>query len=297
MFEGIYTPIITPFDDMEEIDYSKMSHNLDLWGKTDLDGIVVLGTNGEFAYMNTDEKVQLIKFAVENFNPDKKVIAGTGCETTRDTIALCIEAAEAGAHAALILPPHYYKGSMNEEVLYSHFIETADNSPVPIMLYNMPKNTGINLSVGLVAKLSQHPNIVGIKDTSGNIVQLAELVRDTADGFCVFAGNAGYLLPALAVGVKGGTLAVANILPQMCCRLVNLFKTGKLEEAKKLQLKLLEPNFLVTGKYGIPALKAALDMLGYQGGLPRRPLKPLSLAQKEMVKSSLMKCGALPTDG
>jgi 4-hydroxy-2-oxoglutarate aldolase len=294
MFAGIYTPIVTPFNEMEEIDYLKMAHNLDRWGKTDLDGIVVLGTNGEFAYLSTEEKIQLIKFAANNFNPGKKIIAGTGCETTRDTIALCIEAAEAGAHAVLVLPPHYYKGSMNEEVLYSHYIETADNSPVPLMIYNMPKNTGINLPVGLVARLSQHPNIAGIKDTAGNIVQLAELVRDTADDFCVFAGNAGYLLPALAIGVKGGTLAAANILPEMCCNLVELFNSGKLEEAKELQLRILEPNYLVTGRFGIPALKTALDMLGYQGGLPRRPLKPLSHHEKEIVKASLVKCGALP---
>ena len=230
MLKGIFTPIVTPFNEMEEIDYPKMAHNLNKWGQTGLDGVVVLGTNGEFPYIDPEEKAELIRFVVNNFNPDKKVIAGTGCETTRDTIALCTEAAEAGVHAVLVLPPHYYKGSMSEEVLYEHYIETADNSPVPLLIYNMPKNTGINLSVGLVARLSQHPNIVGIKDTAGNIVQLAELVRDTADGFSVFAGNAGYLLPALAVG------AVAPLpLPQTYCRtmrqVVDLFNQGKLEEA------------------------------------------------------------------
>jgi len=293
MFKGIFTPIVTPFDEMEEIDYPKMTHNLGLWGKTALEGIVVLGTNGEFPYINTEEKAELIRFVANNFNPDKKVIAGTGCESTRDTIALCVEVAEAGAHAVLVLPPHYYKGSMNEEVLYDHYIETADNSPVPLLIYNMPKNTGINLSVGLVARLSQHPNIVGIKDTAGNIVQLAELVRDTAEDFSVFAGNAGYLLPALAVGAVGATAATANILPDMCCRLVDLFNEGNMEEAKALQQRLLEPNGLVTFKYGIPALKAAMDMLGYQGGMPRRPLKPLAQKEREIVKTALIKCGAL----
>lgn len=293
MFKGIFTPIVTPFNELEEVDYSKMAHNLDRWGQTDLDGIVVLGTNGEFVYLGMEEKVELIKFVVKNFNPDKKVIAGTGCESTRDTIALCLEAAEAGAHAVLVLPPHYYKGSMNEEVLYSHYMEVADNSPVPVMLYNMPKNTGINLSVSLVAKLSQHPNIVGIKDTAGNIVQLAELVRDTAEGFSVFAGNAGYLLPALSIGAVGATVATANILPEMCCQVVKLFSEGKMEEAKAVQQRLLEPNSLVTFKYGIPALKAAMDMLGYQGGMPRRPLKTLAVREKELVKAALVRCGAL----
>jgi 4-hydroxy-2-oxoglutarate aldolase len=293
MLKGIFTPIVTPFNEMEEIDYPKMAHNLYKWGQTGLDGVVVLGTNGEFPYIDPEEKAELIRFVVNNFNPDKKVIAGTGCETTRDTIALCTEAAEAGVHAVLVLPPHYYKGSMSEEVLYEHYRETADNSPVPLLIYNMPKNTGINLSVGLVARLSQHPNIVGIKDTAGNIVQLAELVRDTADGFSVFAGNAGYLLPALTVGAVGATAATANILPDMCCQVVDLFNQGKLEEAKALQQRLLEPNGLVTFKHGIPALKAAMDMLGYQGGMPRRPLKPLGTKEKEIVKAALIRCGAL----
>lgn len=293
MFKGIYTPIVTPFNEIEEIDYSKMSHNLDIWGKTNLDGIVVLGTNGEFPYINIEEKIELIKFVVNNFNGDKKVIAGTGCEATKDTIALCIEAAEAGAHGVLVLPPHYYKGSMDEGVLYDHYIEVADNSPIPLLIYNMPKNTGINLPADLVVRLSQHPNIVGIKDTAGNIVQLAQLVKDTAEDFAVFAGNAGYLLPALAVGAVGATAATANILPDMCCQLVDLFNAGKIREARNLQQTLLEPNALVTFKYGIPALKAALDMLGYQGGMPRRPLKPLAPREKEMVKAALIKCGAL----
>ncbi len=293
MFKGIYTPIVTPFNEVEEIDYSKMSHNLDKWGNTNLDGIVVLGTNGEFPYLNTEEKIELIRFVVNNFNEDKKIIAGTGCEATRDTIALCVEAAEAGAHGVLVLPPHYYKGSMNEEVLYAHYIEIADSSPVPLLIYNMPKNTGINLSVGLIVRLSQHPNIVGIKDTAGDIVQLAELVKNTADGFAVFAGNAGYLLPALAVGAVGATAATANILPDMCCQLVDFFNAGKIKEAKHMQQRLLEPNGLVTFKYGIPALKAALDMLGYQGGMPRRPLKPLAPKEREIVKAALIRCGAL----
>jgi 4-hydroxy-2-oxoglutarate aldolase len=293
MFKGIYTPIVTPFDEKEQIDYARMKHNLDRWARTALDGIVVLGSNGEFAYLTAGEKLELVEFVINNFTREKKIIVGTGCETTGETIDLSIKVAELGADAVLVLPPNYYKGSMKDEILYRHYVEVADSSPVPVMIYNMPKNTGINLSSSLVARLAEHPNIVGIKDTSGNIVQLSELVRDTGDDFAVFAGNAGYLLPALSIGVKGGTLALANILPDDCCRLVSLFKEGRMEEAKQLQLRLLEPNNLVTVKLGIPALKAALDMLGYQGGIPRRPLRPLSDEEKEVVKNALVKFGAL----
>jgi 4-hydroxy-2-oxoglutarate aldolase len=293
MFKGIYTPIVTPFKENEEIDYEKMKYNLDKWGKTDLDGIVVLGSNGEFIYLSFEEKVELIKFVVDNFNKEKKIIVGTGCDSTKETIELSKKAAELGADAALVLPPHYYKGSMKEEILYQHYIDVAEESPIPVMIYNMPGNTGINLSPALVARLSKHNNIVGIKDTSGNIVQIAEMVRDTDDDFAVFAGNAGYLLPALAVGARGATLALANAMPEECCRLVSLFNEGKLKEAKDLQLKMIEINFAVTGKFGVSGLKAALDMLGYQGGYPRRPLRDASEKDKETIKDILVRYGAL----
>jgi len=183
MFSGIYTPIVTPFDEKEEIDYKKLKHNLDKWGQTDLDGIVVLGSNGEFVFLSMEEKLELIDFVVKNFNKDKKIIAGTYCESTRETIILSKKAADLGVDAILVLPPNYYKGGMKDEVLQKYFTDIADESPLPMMLYNMPGNTGINLSSKLVASLSKHPNIVGIKDTSGNIVQLTEIVRDTAEEF------------------------------------------------------------------------------------------------------------------
>lgn len=293
MFHGIYTPIVTPFKKNEEIDYDKMKHNLERWGKTDLDGIVVLGSNGEFVYLSLEEKLELVQFVIDHFNEDKKVIVGTGCESTKETIQLSNKMADLGADAVLVLPPHYFKGGMKEEVLYQHFVDVANESKAPVMLYNMPRNTGIHLSVSLVASLAKHPNIVGIKDTSGNIVQITEIVRDTDDDFAVFAGNAGYLLPALSVGARGATLALANILPEDCCKLVALFKEGRMEEAKALQLKMMEPNFTVTGKWGIPALKVALDLLGYQGGEPRRPLRPLSEEKRQILKDLLVKYGAL----
>jgi 4-hydroxy-2-oxoglutarate aldolase len=293
MYEGIYTPIVTPFSSDEKIDYEKMHHNLDMWGKTALSGIVVLGSNGEFVFLSQEEKVELVRDVIEHFGKGKKIIAGTACESTWETITLSKKMADLGADAVLVLPPHYYKGRMTNEVLYEHFVDIAENTPVPVFLYNMPANTGISLPPTLIAKLSKHPNIVGIKDTSGSIVQLSELVRDTDPQFAVFAGNAGYLLPSLAIGANGATLALANILPESCCELLTLFKEGKLDKARALQLRILEINSVVTGALGIPALKAAMDMLGYQGGMPRRPLRPLSEEQRQLVKDALIKCGAI----
>ncbi|MCU6792514.1 4-hydroxy-tetrahydrodipicolinate synthase [Paenibacillus sp. WQ 127069] len=293
MFKGIYTPIVTPFDADEQINYDYLKHNLDSWGKTDLDGIVVLGSNGEFVYLNKEEKMQLVKFVKENFNPNKKILVGTACESTKETVEFSKEIAALGVDAVLLLPPHYYKGGMTEEVLYKYFMDVADAVPIPVMLYNMPGNTGINLSSGLVAKLAKHPNIVGVKDTSGNIVQISEIVRDTDEDFAVFAGNTGYLLPSLAVGARGATLALANIIPEECCKLVSLFNEGKLAEAKELQLRMLEINFAVTGRFGISALKYALDLLGYKGGESRRPLVPILEENKKIIRELLIKYGAL----
>jgi len=291
MFDGIYTPIATPFNINEEIDYEKMHHNLDRWGKTDLAGVVVLGSNGEFVFMSTDEKLTLVKDVIERFTKEKKVIVGTGSESTKETIELSKKVAEIGADAVLVLPPHYYKAAMRDEILNRHYMDIGDESPIPVFIYNMPGNTGINLPSSLIAKLSRHPNIVGIKDTSGSIVQLSELIRDTDDDFAVFPGNAGYLFPALAIGAKGATLALANILPEDCCKLVSLFKDGKMDEAKVLQLRLLEINSLVTTRFGIPALKVAMDMLGYQGGEPRRPLRSLPEEGRKILEDALRRYG------
>ncbi|MFR2965028.1 MAG: dihydrodipicolinate synthase family protein [Anaerovoracaceae bacterium] len=251
-----------------------MKHNLEKWGKTDLDGIVVLGSNGEFVYLTEAEKLEVIQFAVNNFTKAKKIIAGVSCESTAETIETAKKAAALGVDAVLVLPPHYYRGAMKDEILYGYFTDVADSSPVPVMLYNMPGNTGINLSSALIARLSNHPNIAGVKDTGGNIVQLAETVRDTDDNFSVFAGNTGYLMPALAVGARGAASSGQHIAAGML-RLVKLVRENRYEEAKALQLKLLKINTLVTGKYGFRP-QSGYGHAGLRGRFPRKPLKPAS---------------------
>ena len=293
MFEAIYTPIITPFKQNEEIDFESLKHNLDRWGQTPLAGVLVLGSNGEFPHLNPAEKKDLVRFVRENFNPEKRVLAGTTCDTTAATIELSEQVADLGVDAVLVLPPYYYKGLMTEEVLLQHFTEVADRSPLPVMLYNMPANTGINLAQSLVTELSRHQNIVGIKDSSGNIVQMAQVVQGAAPDFRVFAGSASFMLPAFAIGARGATVALANIMPEECCRVFELFHKGKMDEARDQQLRLLEINHTVTRGWGIPALKAAMDMLGYRGGEVRRPLKALPEQQKSALREILKRVGAL----
>ena len=286
MIRGIFAPIPTPFKD-DNIDYNALKNNLALWAETPLTGVVVLGSNGEFAYLTQKEKVQLIAFVRENLPDSKQVIAGTGCESTIETIELTRKAADLGCDASLILTPHYYKGAMSDKALKKYFRDVADACETRIMLYNMPRNAGLNLSSDTVITLASHQNIAGIKDSSGNIVQIAEICANTPDDFAVFAGSGSFLLPSLAVGAVGGTLAVANIMPAVCVELMNRFNEGDLTGAKKLQHLLLEPNKAVTAKYGIAGLKAALDIIGYKGGEVRRPMLPAGTEVISEIKQIL----------
>ncbi|HRC54188.1 MAG TPA: dihydrodipicolinate synthase family protein [Bacillota bacterium] len=286
MLKGIFAPIPTPFVD-EEIAYDKLEENLARWGETELSGIVVLGSNGEQPYVDEDEKVELWAYARKHFRRDKLVIAGTGCESTRATIRLTKKAADVGADAALVISPHYFKANMNENALETYYRDVADESPIPILLYNMPANTGLNMTPSLIKKLCHHPNIKGVKDSSPNIVQISEILRDVPDDFAVFAGSASFLMPSLVMGAKGGTLALANVAPDLCARICLLVEQGNLEEARSVQKSLLRLNNLVTGKYGVAGLKAALDLIGYFGGLPRRPILPVGEKEKEEIRSAL----------
>lgn len=286
MLRGIFAPIPTPFID-EEIAYGKLEENLAKWGATGLSGIVVLGSNGEQPYVDEDEKVELWAFARKHFPEDKTVIAGTGCESTRATVRLTKKAADAGAQAALILTPHYFKASMNEAALERFYTDVADESPIPVLLYNMPGNTGLNITPPLVKKLAQHPNIKGIKDSGGNIVQISEFLRDTPDDFVVVAGSASFLMPALVMGARGGILASANVVPDLCVRISELVSQGKYDEARSIQKSIIHLNRLVTARYGVAGLKAALDMIGYFGGMPRRPILPIGDNEKAEIRAAL----------
>ncbi|SHI25681.1 4-hydroxy-tetrahydrodipicolinate synthase [Desulfosporosinus lacus] len=284
--KGVYAPIPTPFVD-GKIAYDKLEGNLEYWLDSKLEGLVVLGSNGEFVLLSSEEKIQLIKFVCQKATGRKSVIAGTGAESTAETIFLSQQAATVGADAVLVVTPNYYKGAMSDKALIQFYLDVAEASPAPVILYNMPGNTGINLSPNVVAELAQHPNIIGIKDSGGNIVQITEVIRNTPSDFSVFAGSASFLYASLALGAKGGTLALANVFPNECAEVQSLFEAGKWKESKALQLKLMESNTAVTARFGIAGLKAAMDMLGYFGGDPRLPLLPIGGVEKADLKDIL----------
>lgn len=278
--KGVYPPIITPFDAQENIDFNALEKNIKKWNQTNLAGYVIFGSNGEYAFLTEQEKLEIVKACVENVGEGKKIIVGSGCESTKDTIELTNKCAKIGADYALLVNPNFYKAAMTKKVLKAHFTAVADASDIPVLLYNVPKNTNINLDPDLVADLAQHPNIVGIKDSSANITQLAQIISMTPADFNVLVGTAGVLYPGLAFGAKGGVMALATCCPDKCIEIYDLYHAGKLDEAKKLQLKMIPVNNAVTGAFGIPGLKYVMDTLGYLGGPTRRPLLPLTNEEK-----------------
>ncbi|ESO03624.1 hypothetical protein HELRODRAFT_157064 [Helobdella robusta] len=285
---GIFPPIPTPFKtDGEDIDYEKLKENFDKWNSKPFKGYVVMGTNGESVYMSESEKISMVVAARRLANKNQLIIAGSGCESTMATINLSNEMAKAGADALLILTPCYFKSGMNTEALYQHYIKVADSIEKPLILYNMPGNTGIDMDSNLVTRLSEHPNIIGLKDSGGDLSKMADIVYKTRDSqFQVLAGSAGFLYPALALGSVGGICALANVLGDEVCRLYELFIGGHMDEAVVLQQKLVEPGQAVTRRYSVPGLKHSLDCNGFYGGPCRSPLRSLNgIAQKEVEQA------------
>ncbi len=271
MFEGVFPPIPTPFA-AGEVAHDKLSENIAQWNQMGLAGYVVLGSNGENVYLSEAEKRAVIATAREAIPSDKLLIVGTGRESTRLTIESTRTAADLGADGALVVTPSYYKGLMTSEALYRHYVSLADASPIPVLVYNVPKFTGLNIAPTLVARLAEHPKIVGMKDSAGNIGQLVEIIRLAPPEFEVLVGNAPTYYSALGVGAIGAVLALANVAPRECVVIKELFDQGKLNEARALHFKLMPVGRAVTGQFGIGGLKAALDLLGYYGGHPRSPL-------------------------
>ncbi|MEW6265941.1 MAG: dihydrodipicolinate synthase family protein [Thermodesulfobacteriota bacterium] len=268
---GVMPPVITPFQD-EELDLEAFKANFERWNETGLTGYLVLGSNGENAYLSDGEKEQVLAAAREAVPPEKIFLAGAGCESTRATIHLCRRAADLGADGCLILTPAYFKGQMTAERLESHYRRVADASPRPVLIYNFPQATGLNLGPDSVARLAEHPNIVGLKDSSGNVSQLGEILRQVPAGFSVFSGNAEVFYPALCLGAVGGILAVANVVPEICLAIYDRFLSGDYTRARDLQLKVGRLAALVTRIHGVPGLKAAMMQAGYQPGGVRSPL-------------------------
>ncbi len=291
--EGCFPPIPTPFDAKGRVDHDNLALNLEKWQKAPLSGSVVLGSNGEAVLLKTEEKLETWKTAGQAIGPDHLFIAGTGCDATGETVELTEEAARLGADAAMVVTPHYYKARMDHQALVTHYTTIADRSPIPIILYNVPAFTGIDLSAETIIELARHPNIIGVKESSGNVVKMGEVVYRCSDPFQVLAGSGSFLLPALSVGAVGGVMALAAVAPHALAEIVEDFQRGDMRQARDMQLRLIPANAAVTSRFGIPGLKAALDRIGMYGGPVRPPLRPLDKDQEAALDRIMREAGIL----
>ena len=285
---GVMPPITTPFEN-GEVALDRLKENFQKWNRTELSGYLVLGSNGETVYLNEKERLSVVETSREAIPSSKLMLVGTGMESTRETIRFTNQAAKIGADYVLVVTPSYFKGSMKPQILFDHFTAVADSSQIGLLIYNVPKFTGVNMEPDLVAGLSEHPNIVGVKDSSGNIGQLSEIVHLSQKGFAVFTGSAPVFFPALCVGAVGGILAVTNLVPQEFCKIQALFQAGELEGARELQNRLTPLAKAVTVRYGIGGLKVAMDLAGYFGGEPRAPLQKPGKDAEEELRQLLVK--------
>jgi 4-hydroxy-2-oxoglutarate aldolase len=281
----VFPPITTPFNADGELLPDRFVENVERWGGFGLAGLTVLGSNGESPYLSDDEKFRLVKETRSRVSESKTLIVGAGRESTRLCIQFIKRVAELGADYALVGTPCYFKARMTDDALFAHFWSVADESPVPVLIYNVPQFTGVSTSALLIERLSAHENIAGIKESSANLALQGEIRRRTSVGFSILVGSAPTLLPSLVMGACGGIVAIACALPGLTVELYEAFRSGKWQEAAALQHRLSPPAAAVTTQFGIPGLKAAMDLTGFFGGEPRLPLLPLDKNQRAVLSS------------
>jgi 4-hydroxy-2-oxoglutarate aldolase len=285
--------MLTPFTEAGDVDYNAHKRNIDRWNKVDLAGYLVLGSNSETPYLKETEKLKLIELTLQYAARGRTIFAGTGLESTRETVRLTNKAAEIGAHAALRLTPFFYGARMTDEALIHHYRTIADASRIPILIYNMPACTHLNISVEAVGTLSGHPNIVGMKDSSGDVPRLAALKSAVPATFNLIVGTASAWYPALELGVRAGILALSNFAGSECVTVQKHYESGDSGKAKLLHEQLVPLNRAVTTEHGVAGLKYAATLAGYEGGWVRRPLAPLSDSARKKIEELVMAAGLL----
>lgn len=291
---GIIVAIATPFQNnpQQSVDYDKLKENVAQWEKIPFSGYCIGGSYGEWPYLTNDEKIQILKTVKSLADPSKFVMAGTTSESTKQSLDLSLAVAEAGADAVLLQTPHYFRSRMTQNSIIEHFTTVADVIPIPVVIYNNPGTTGIDIGVDTIDILSNHPNIIGVKD--GNVFKLGAMVEKTkGKDFQVLASSAGDLLPALLVGCCGGMSGLAGILGGPICEMFALAQDNEWGKAAEIEKRLVLPDFLLLKEYGPPALKAAMDMLGYYGGSCRKPLLPLDAEVLANIRRVLQTYGHL----
>ncbi len=290
---GIYVALTTPFAG-EGVSGEKMSGNVRRLNGIPLAGYLVLGSTGEAVSLTDKESLVLVEAVVRSAGPGRHVFVGTARESTAATIEFANRVAPLGAAAALVRPPCYYKSQMTMEALRGHYLAVADSAKIPLLLYNIPKNTGVPLDPGLVVELSRHPNIIGLKESAGSLAFLGELLPQVPPDFLYYLGSGHVVHPGLEMGADGAILAVANAAPEICASIYSYFQEGRKDEARRLQLDLIPLNRAVIETFGIPGLKWAQDLRGFYGGLPRSPLRPLDAEAKRDIAAVLENMGLSP---
>ncbi len=280
---GIFPALVTPFACDESVSLSALKQNICLYNETAVSGLVLLGSTGESVMLTREEADAILVAAKEAAAPNKILIAGTGVESTAETIAQTKRAAALGYSVALVKTPYYYKPVYRAENYFRHYRAVADASPIPILLYSVPQFTGVTLETPEILTLAEHPNIVGIKDSTGHVQRAGELVASAPPSFHVLTGGAAVIYPSLVVGARGAVIALASALPEKCAELYDLFRTGQYEKAQQLHHFLVRASKRIVTENGIPGIKYAMDLRGYQGGLPRLPLLPPNETQKRAI--------------
>ena len=288
--EGVYAALTTPFAG-DEVSTERIRENVRKLNRTGLAGYLVLGSTGESVSLTDAEPLELVEAVAEAAAPEKKILVGTARESTKGTIDFTNSLAGRGLAAALVRPPSYFKSKMTRGALMTHYLAVAEASRLPVLIYNIPQNTGISLEPRLIVDLAPHPNIIGLKESSGSLAFLGEVVREVPERFHYFLGSGHVIYPGLEMGACGAILAVADAAPELCAEIFRLFKAGKKDEARKLQLDLVPLNKALTEVYGIAGLKHAQDLRGYYGGPARLPLLPIEEKDKEAIAALFKKMG------
>jgi 4-hydroxy-2-oxoglutarate aldolase len=292
-FAGIFTPIVTPFLPDGAIDEEGLRRNVQRWMTTPLTGLVVLGSNGEAPQLEDAEADWAIDIVRSEVPSRRPLIAGTGRESTKATIAATKRAAAAGVDAVLVRTPSFFKSQMTTDVFVRFYTEVANASPVPVLLYNVTMFTGVSLAPEAVATLAAHPNIAGMKESGSDIGLIAEYIARTPDDFTVLAGSAATLFHALCAGCDGAILALASLVPRDVGSMEALLADGRLDEARALQRRLMPLARSVGTQHGVPGLKAALELMGFAAGPPRPPLRPVSPETIALLRAQLDALGVL----
>lgn len=285
--EGIIAAIPTPFDRSEDLDLDALKTNLERWNETSLAGYAVLGTTGEFVCLTTEEKKKVLESARAATPQDKVFVAGTGAESTRETIELTRWAGRLGADYAILITPHYNGRWYTPERLVEHYHRVAEESSIPVVIYHIPTCTGLTLEPSTVARIAEHENVAGIKDSSGDVLALQEMKRLCRRAFAVLTGSVQVLFAAFMVGARGAILADACVVGDLCVELQRAIEASEFDRARSIQTRLVPFSRVVIDRFGIPGVKALLDRIGYYGGPPRRPLHPLTREELTAVERAL----------